>query len=190
MSDTCDSTDCSLPVSSVPGSLQARILEWFAISSSRGSSQPKDRTHVCYISCIGRQVQLRQKYKHKNEAPLSSAAPLTIGNNCQVCGMHTSRQFSLNLHMCVIYTHLRLRGYLCKFMQINEANLSVLISTRSFVVAGAPPGGGHMSLVICSPSLLQPGAPPSGVRAGGLCGHLWPLLELMESHSIHIPAKC
>ena len=110
----------------------------------------------------GRNINIKMK------PPLSSAAPLTIGNNCQVCGMHTSRQFSLNLHVCVIYTHLRLRGYLCKFMQINEANLSVLISTRSFVVAGAPPGGGHMSLVICSPSLLQPGAPPSGVRAGGL----------------------
>ena len=36
------------------GILQARILEWVAISSSRGSSQPRDRTHVSYISCIGR----------------------------------------------------------------------------------------------------------------------------------------
>ena len=32
---------------------QARMLEWAAISSSRGSSQPKDRTSV---SCIGRQI--------------------------------------------------------------------------------------------------------------------------------------
>ena len=36
--------DCSLPVSSVPGTFQARILEWVAISSSRGSSQPGDQT--------------------------------------------------------------------------------------------------------------------------------------------------
>ena len=32
----CDPTDCSLPGSSVHGILQARILEWVAISSSRG----------------------------------------------------------------------------------------------------------------------------------------------------------
>ena len=34
--------DCSLPGSSVHGILQARILEWIAISSSRGSSRPRD----------------------------------------------------------------------------------------------------------------------------------------------------
>ena len=36
--------DCSLPCSSVRGILQARILEWVAISFSRRSSQPRDRT--------------------------------------------------------------------------------------------------------------------------------------------------
>ena len=41
--------DCS---SSVHGILQARILEWVAISSSRGSSQPKDQTHVSYVSAL------------------------------------------------------------------------------------------------------------------------------------------
>ena len=38
----CDPMDCSPPGSSVHGILQARTLEWVAISSSRGSSQPKD----------------------------------------------------------------------------------------------------------------------------------------------------
>ena len=38
------------------GILQARILEWVAMSSSRGSSQPRDWTRVSYISCIGRWV--------------------------------------------------------------------------------------------------------------------------------------
>ena len=41
--------DCSLPGSSVHGILQARILEWVAISFSRGSSWPRDQTQV---SCI------------------------------------------------------------------------------------------------------------------------------------------
>ena len=36
--------DCSLPGSSIHGIFQARVLEWVAISFSRGSSQPRDRT--------------------------------------------------------------------------------------------------------------------------------------------------
>ena len=45
-----------LPGSSVPGILQARILEWVVIPFSRGSSWPRDRTWVSCISCIGRWV--------------------------------------------------------------------------------------------------------------------------------------
>ena len=48
--------DRSPPGSSVHEILQARILEQVAISSSRGSSQPKEQTHVSYVSCTGRQV--------------------------------------------------------------------------------------------------------------------------------------
>ena len=44
----CNPVDCSPPSSSVHGISQARILEWVAISSSRGSSPPSD--HIC-ISC-------------------------------------------------------------------------------------------------------------------------------------------
>ena len=42
----CDPMDCSPPGSSIHGILQARILEWVAISSSRGSSRPKDEILV------------------------------------------------------------------------------------------------------------------------------------------------
>ena len=52
----CDPLDCSPPCCSVHGILQARILEWVAVPSSRGSSQPRDWTHVSYISCIGRRA--------------------------------------------------------------------------------------------------------------------------------------
>ena len=45
----CDPKYCSPPGSSVHGILQARILEWVAISSSKGSSQPRDRNCV---SCL------------------------------------------------------------------------------------------------------------------------------------------
>ena len=44
----CNPMDCSLPDSSVHGILQARILEWVAISFSRGSSQPRDGN---WVSC-------------------------------------------------------------------------------------------------------------------------------------------
>ena len=61
----CDPVDCSPPGSSIHGILQARILEWVAISFSRGSSRPRDRTHVSCVSCIGRQVLYHlQPFKH------------------------------------------------------------------------------------------------------------------------------
>ena len=70
-----DPMDCSLPGSSVRGIFQARVLEWgatafslvplsmrfpglewVAVSSSSGSSPPRDQIHISYTSCIGRQV--------------------------------------------------------------------------------------------------------------------------------------
>ena len=51
-----DSTDCSPSGSSVHGISQVRILEWVAVSFSRGSSWPKDWTHVSCISCNGKWI--------------------------------------------------------------------------------------------------------------------------------------
>ena len=45
--------DCSPPGSSAHGIFRARILQWVAISSSRGFSQPRDWT---WVSCIGRWI--------------------------------------------------------------------------------------------------------------------------------------
>ena len=59
----CDSMDCSLPGFSVHGLLQARILEWVAVPSSRGSSQPRDQTHIFYV------------YLHWQAGSLPLAAP-------------------------------------------------------------------------------------------------------------------
>ena len=44
------------PGSFVHGIFCARILEWVAISYLRGSSQPRDWTHISCISCIGRLI--------------------------------------------------------------------------------------------------------------------------------------
>ena len=60
-----DPMDRSLPGSSVHGIFQAVVLEWIAISFSRGSSQPRDRTRV---SCI---VDRRFTIWATREVPLS-----------------------------------------------------------------------------------------------------------------------
>ena len=68
----CAPMDCSLLCFSVREILQARTLEWVAISFSRGSSQPRDWTQV---SCIPggfstnwatREAQFMWLFKHKN----------------------------------------------------------------------------------------------------------------------------
>ena len=48
----CDPMYCCPPVSSVHGIFQARILECVAMPSFRGSSRPKDWTHVSYVSWL------------------------------------------------------------------------------------------------------------------------------------------
>ena len=59
----CDPMDCSLPGSSVHGIFQAIVLEWIAISFSRGSSQPRDRTQASciagrFFNCLSHQRHL------------------------------------------------------------------------------------------------------------------------------------
>ena len=61
----CDPMDCSPPGSSVHGIFQARVLEWVAISFSRGSSQPRDWTRVS--PTVGRRFTIWAT----KEAPLS-----------------------------------------------------------------------------------------------------------------------
>ena len=45
----CHPMDCSLPGSSVHGTFQAIVLEWIAISFSRGCFRPRDQTRVSRI---------------------------------------------------------------------------------------------------------------------------------------------
>ena len=48
----CNPMDCSLPVSSIHGILQARILEWVVLPSSRGSSQTRDQNCLLIPSTL------------------------------------------------------------------------------------------------------------------------------------------
>ena len=56
----CDPMNSSPPGSSFHGISQARILEWVPMSSCRGSSQPRNRTHV---SCIGKWILLSLSHR-------------------------------------------------------------------------------------------------------------------------------
>ena len=70
----CDPVDCNLLGLSVHGIFQARILEWIAISFSRGSSWPRDQTQVSHIG--GRRFNLwatREARYASNHSPNADA---------------------------------------------------------------------------------------------------------------------
>ena len=66
MSDSCDPMDCSLPDSSVHGILQARLLEWIAISFSRVFSRPRNWT---WVSCIAGPTEEMKPVNSKGNQP-------------------------------------------------------------------------------------------------------------------------
>ena len=63
----CNPMDCSPPGSSVHGILQARILEWVAMPSSMGSSQPRDGTSISSISCTSSVCVCVCNYKYQRQ---------------------------------------------------------------------------------------------------------------------------
>ena len=70
----CDAVDGSLQGFTVHGIFQTKILEQVAISSSKGSSQPKDQTHISCVSCFGRLILYRiatwEALEYRNRAYL------------------------------------------------------------------------------------------------------------------------
>ena len=81
-----DPMDCGLPGSSAHGILQARILEWVAISFSRGSSQPRNQAQV---SCIAGRFFTQSETPGK---PTASTLYLNFkikhilcSSNCYIC---------------------------------------------------------------------------------------------------------
>jgi len=74
----CDPMDCSPLGSSVHGILQGRILEWVAMPSSRGSSQPSNWTHVCLRLLHCRQILYPLSHL---ESPNKLIAPPNVGGH-------------------------------------------------------------------------------------------------------------
>ena len=65
--------------SSVHEIFQARILEWVAMPSTRGSSQPRDQIQVSYVSCIGRWVLYHECHLGRFTNTITSAPNIQKG---------------------------------------------------------------------------------------------------------------
>ena len=131
--------DSSQPDSSVHGIFQARIMEWVAISFSRGSSRPRDQTQVSHI--VGRhftvwatrEVQSRQtygKYGQSRKSGLSWCSPHThTGHSlCILCvysciswrlvGFYILNISSHFRHSCCLTSMLKMRKL--KFKEVKS----------------------------------------------------------------------
>ena len=101
--------DCSPPDSTVHGILQARILEWVAVTSSSGSFQCRDQTHISYISCTGRQFLYHWSgflFLLQRIFPTQGLNPCLL--HWQVDSLSLSHQFSSVAQSCPT---LRLHAY-------------------------------------------------------------------------------
>ena len=101
MSNSCDSIDLNLPCSSVHGILQGRILEWVAISFSRGYSPPRNWS---WVSCIigrlftnwGMREASRKLLVLINE--ISKIAGYKINTQRYAASLYTNKKFFFNYH--------------------------------------------------------------------------------------------
>ena len=76
----CNPMNHSLLGSSVHGILQSRILEWVAMSFSRGSSRPRDQTLISFVSCIGRWVLYH--LRHLGSPVRSGVCCCSVAQSC------------------------------------------------------------------------------------------------------------
>ena len=101
----CDPMDCSLPGSSVHGIFQARVLEWVAISVSRGSSWPRDWTQVSHVAC--------RRFTGRATIPSLSWSVV----NLQCCISFRIKVFQLYMYVYMyvcVYTYI----YVCIYIYI------------------------------------------------------------------------
>ena len=99
------------------GILQARILEWVAMPSSRGSSQPRDQTCVCCVSCVAGRFCTTELQGNPQ--------------NC-TCSFRVSVNSSIYLHL--YHLCLLLRSYFSHYLKISLASYSSLVDCMFFTV--------------------------------------------------------
>ena len=105
----CNPIDCIPPGSSVHEIFQARILEWVAISSSRGSSRPRDQTCVsCIAGGFFPAEPLGKPHYHSHlQSPLLLAKDGYLWTTAAICQDHSPQHYVLlSLHLRVWITWL------------------------------------------------------------------------------------
>ena len=120
VSDFYDLMDCSLPGSSVHGICWVELLERVAISSSRGSSPPREQTHVSCIFCTaggffiaehqGSPVLHQESVNLLNNL-LKSSTQIPQSSSNLACPRHNLLSFSQNLPLSFTQDHARNLGF-------------------------------------------------------------------------------
>ena len=153
----CEPMDCSPLGCSVRGILQTRILEWVAISFSRGSAPPRDRTRVSYISCTGGWVLYHCLHLGSPES-LPQLAP---SKDCLSCRMPSHPRSCLLWWWCCCSVT-KSCPTLCDPMDCSMPGSSVLhylLSLLKFMSIESVMLSNH--LILCLPLLLLPSIFPS-----------------------------
>ena len=128
----CEPMDCSPPGSSVHGTLQARILEWVAISFSRRSSQPRDQTCIPYVSGIGRQVHFH--WRHLGSFSFMGGRELISGVTWSHLGSSHPPQFLWGVGFGSVFLYTVLTGYAAAAKSLQSC------LTLCNPIDGSPPG--------------------------------------------------
>ena len=147
MSTLWDPVDCSPPGPSVLGILQARMLEWIAISFSRGSSRPRDRTQ---LSCIaGRCFNLwatreaQSSVQLEIEFAFSLLALLFLHSfHCLTLSSGVQDQYLILIFVCLVLSMVsgmtRNTCLMNKQVFFTRWEMRHLVSTPAFVVIEPP----------------------------------------------------
>ena len=157
-----DPIDCSLPGSSVHGIFQIRILEWVAISPSRGSSWPRDGTHISYVLALAGRFFI---YWATQEAKTIKCYPLKVGMyglfarvNLHWPPMLPSVQFSSVTQSCPTLCNLTNRS--TPGIPVHRSgSLPKLMSIESVMPSS--------HLILCRPLFLLPPIPMSQLFTWG-----------------------
>ena len=155
----CDLIDGSPPGSSVDGIFQARILQWVAISSSRGSSRPRNQTWVSCISYTDRPV-------------VSAGKPVCV---CVCAHAHVNWNI-VTLQCCASFCYMTVWiSYMCIYLSFPleppshphpippRSSQSTKLSFLWYIAASHQLSILHMVACLCeswSPNSSQPPLPP------------------------------
>ena len=142
----CTPVDCSPPGSSIHEIFQARISEWVAISSSRGSSWPRDRTSVSWVSHISRQVLYRRAsweaqrwcwgwWGPKEKVIPSSFSPSLSPASYLHLSIHLSKDINTTLKTTIYDSAIPLLGILPEKTIIQKDTCTPMFTTALFTTA-------------------------------------------------------